>query len=110
MVMLSVGWIAASGLIFGVPILIWSAFEEAYRALNRHRHPCIDLLKLSPRIAHILTRHNFTSIESVHRSTDNDLLALSNMDRQGLQEVRQAISVWKYRRWQDRGFPAGGID
>jgi hypothetical protein len=35
-------------------------------------------------------------------------MLLSNMDHRGLREIRRAITLWKYRRWQEQGFPATG--
>lgn len=107
-VMISVGWLAMSGLVIGVPILLWSVAEQIVaRALRRHRPP-VESLPLSPRLAHILRRHGFESVVSVDVVPDEALLMLSNMDWRGVREIRRAISVWKYRRWQERGFPAMG--
>jgi hypothetical protein len=39
---------------------------------------------------------------------DAMLLLLSNMDARGVHEIRRAIAVWKYRRWQEKGFPVSG--
>ncbi|MGH2558626.1 MAG: DNA-directed RNA polymerase subunit alpha C-terminal domain-containing protein [Thermomicrobiales bacterium] len=104
--MLSVGWLAISGIVIGTPILVWSLAEEAIRLLRRRWRPTVDLLDLSPRLIHVLNRHGFETIEEIDRAADADLLMLSNMDRRGLQETRRAIAIWKYRRWQDQGFPA----
>ena len=30
-------------------------------------------------------------------------------DARGLQEVRRAVTLWNYRRWQERGFPVRGF-
>ncbi len=109
-VLLSVGWLAVTGLVMGTPILIWSLVEEGWRLIDRRLRPSVDLLDLSPRVAHILLRHGFESIEAVDRAPDATLLLLSNMDSRGLREVRRAISLWKYRRWQEQGFPATGHD
>lgn len=109
-VMLSVGWLAVTGLVMGVPILIWSLTEEGVRLLRRRWHPTVDQLDVSPRVVHILLRHGYETIETVDRTPDPALLLLSNMDRRGLSELRRAIALWKYRRWQDGGFPATGYD
>ncbi|MDP9368343.1 MAG: hypothetical protein M3Q03_08720 [Chloroflexota bacterium] len=109
-VLLAVGWLAATGLVMGTPILIWSLVEEGWRLIHRRLHPSVDLLDLSPRVAHILLRHGYESIEAVDRAPDATLLLLSNMDSRGLREVRRAISLWKYRRWQEQGFPVTGHD
>lgn len=109
-VMVSVGWLAVTGLVIGIPILLWSLAEEGVGLLRRRLRPSVDLLDLSPRVVHILTRHGYEEIEAVDRASDTTLLLLSNMDHRGLREIRRAINLWKYRRWQDQGFPATGFD
>jgi hypothetical protein len=44
------------------------------------------------------------TIASVEEAPDAALLLLSNMDARALREIRRAISLWRYRRWQERGF------
>jgi hypothetical protein len=109
-VMVSVGWLAVTGLVMGVPILIWSLAEEGWRLLQRRIHPTVEQLDLSPRVVPVLVRHGFEAIDDVDQASDATLLILSNMDARGLHEVRRAISLWKYRRWQEQGFPATGYD
>ena len=109
-VMLSVGWLAATGLVMGLPILVWSSIEELIRLLRRRVRPSIDGLGLSPRVEHVLSRHGFQTIESVDQTPDDGLLLLSNMDARGVREIRRAITLWKYRRWQENGFAATGDD
>jgi hypothetical protein len=109
-VMVSVGWLAVTGLVMGVPILIWSLAEEGWRLLQHRIHPTVEQLDLSPRVAHILLRHGYQAIDEVDRASDATLLLLSNMDARGLREVRRAINLWKYRRWQEEGFPATGYE
>lgn len=109
-VMVSIGWLAVTGLVIGIPILIWSVVEELVQMVLSRLRPTVELLDLSPRVAHILLRHGFETIVEVERASDATLLLLSNMDARGLQEIRRAISLWKYRRWQDEGFPASGYE
>lgn len=106
-IMLSVGWMAITALIFCVPILVWSLIEIGVDAVNRRLSPPIGDLDISQRVANILLRHGYETIDDVHRTDDHTLLLLSNMDARGLHEVRRAISLWRYRRWQEAGFPAG---
>lgn len=106
--MLTVGWLAATGLVMGFPILIWCSTEELIRRLRRRLYPTIGLLELSPRIEHVLTRHGFVTIAEVDQTPDEGLLLLSNMDTRGVREIRRAITLWKYRRWQESGFTATG--
>ncbi len=109
-VMVSVGWLAVTGLVIGTPILIWSLVEEGIDLIRKRLRPTVDQLQLSPRVAHVLTRHGYEEIDAVDNASDTTLLLLSNMDVRGLREVRRAINLWKYRRWQDQGFPATGFD
>ncbi|CAA9555009.1 MAG: hypothetical protein AVDCRST_MAG49-2108 [uncultured Thermomicrobiales bacterium] len=108
--MLAVGWLGLAGLVMGTPILVWSAAEEGWRRIDRRFHPTVDQLGLSPRVEHVLLRHGYATIDEVERESDAGLLLLSNMDARGLREVRRAVSLWKYRRWQEQGFPATGHD
>ncbi len=109
-VMLSIGWLAMTGLVIGLPVLLLSLGEETVRTVRRRLRPTVDHLEISPRVAHILLRHGYEAIDEVDRAPDAALLLLSNMDARGLREVRRAVSLWKYRRWQERGFPATGYD
>jgi hypothetical protein len=105
-VMLALGWLAVTGLVMGLPILIWSLAEEGIRLLRRRVHPSVEQLKLSPRVEHILLRHGLTTVRDVDQTPDDGLLLLSNMDQRGLREIRRAITLWKYQRWQESGFAA----
>jgi hypothetical protein len=107
-VMLSVGWLAMTGLVIGLPVLLLSLAEQGVRALRRRLRPTVDQLEITPRVAHILLRHGYEAIDEVDRAPDAALLLLSNMDNRGVREIRRAITLWKYRRWQDQGFPATG--
>ena len=102
--MLTVGWLALTGLVMGTPILVWSLVEEGWRRVRRRLEPSVDLLDISPRLRHVLQRHGYDSIALVEHTSDGSLLALSNMDARGLRDIRRAISLWRYRRWQENGF------
>lgn len=104
-IMLSVGWLAMTGLVIGLPVLVLSLIEEAVRLIRRRIRPTVDLLDLTPRLSHILMRHGYDAIEDVDRAPDAALLLLSNMDNRGVQTIRRSISIWKYQRWQEQGFP-----
>ncbi|HUZ01356.1 MAG TPA: hypothetical protein VMU89_13480 [Thermomicrobiaceae bacterium] len=108
MLLFTFGWLAATVLVFTIPVLIISVAVELWGTLRRRLHPSIDELDLNPRLRHLLQRHGYTSIDGVDRAPDGALLVLSNFDAGALREVRRAISLWKYRRWQDAGFPARG--
>lgn len=107
LIMLSVGWLAITALIFGLPVLGWSLIEEGVAALNRRLSPSIDVLDISPRIVSILRRHGYETIDQVARTDDASLLEMSNLGPAGLHELRRAVSLWRYRRWQEAEFPAG---
>lgn len=108
MTMLTVGWLAGAGFVLGIPVLVWSVGEELNRMLRRRRHPGVEQLDLSPRVRHILVRHGYETIASIEDATDEELGWLSNMDGRGLRETRRSVTLWRYQRWQDRGFPATG--
>ena len=106
--MLATGWLAVTGLIMGIPILIWCIGEWLVAFIQQRIHPGIDQLNLSPRVEHVLLRHGLTTIRQIEATPDEGLLLLSNMDQRGVHEIRRSISVWKYRRWQESGFTAVG--
>lgn len=107
LLLIGFGWMAAAGIVFVTPIFFWSLAEVGWSRYRRRRHPGIEELDISPRALSLLTRHGFETIEHVDRTPDSSLLLLSNMDPRTLHEIRRAINIWKYRRWQDRGFPLG---
>lgn len=104
-IMLTVGWLAAIGLVFCVPILVWSVVEAGFAAIRRRLHPPIESLNLPPRILHILHRHQFDTIVSIERADDTTLLLLANIDQRDVAQIRRSITLWRYARWQAAGFP-----
>lgn len=105
-ILISSAWLAITGIIMVTPILIWCLIEEAWNSVSRRVNPSIEQLDLSPRAFNLLRRHGFVSISSVEATPDSSLMLLSNMDARALREIRRSISLWRYRRWQERGFPA----
>ena len=103
--LLAGGWMGVLGLVFGVPVLALSLAEECWRRIRNRIDPPVECLDLSPRLHHVLHRHGYLSIAEVERAPDTALLHMSNMDRRGLREVRRAISLFRYRQWQESGFP-----
>jgi hypothetical protein len=103
------GWIAATGIIMCTPILIWCLVEEAWKFVRRRVTPNIEQLDLSPRAYNLLRRHGLESISAIEATPDSSLMLLSNMDQRAIREIRRAISIWRYQRWQERGFPADGM-
>ncbi len=104
LVMLSVGWLAITGIVMGLPVLVLSLLDEGWRRLQQRLHPSVDQLDLSPRLCHVLRRHGYHAITAVEHASDDALLVLSNMDARGVRDVRRAVNLWHYRRWQDGGF------
>lgn len=107
LLLIGFGWMAAAGVVFVTPIFIWSVVEVGWRAYRRRKHPGIEELEISQRVYNLLVRHGFETIEHVDRTPDSSLLLLSNLDARTVRNVRRAISIWKYQRWQERGFPLG---
>jgi hypothetical protein len=105
MTIIAGGWLGLIGLALGIPVLILSVAEELYRRLIERLRPSVHRLDLSPRIRHILTRHGYDAIAAVEQTPDAVLLLLSNMEQRDVRELRRAISLWRYREWQERGFP-----
>ena len=106
--MISFGWAGIIGMVFSLPTLMISLCEALWNAISRRIHPSIDLLDLSPRVRNLLRRYGYTSIDSVDQTSDDALLMLTNFDPLAVRELRRAISIWKYLRWQNAGFPANG--
>ena len=99
------GWLGLFGLAVGIPVLALSLIEEGWRRVLRRLRPTVDQLDLPPRLVHALHRHGYHAIAAVERATDEELLLLANVDRRNVRDVRRAISLWRYRRWQEQGFP-----
>jgi hypothetical protein len=110
MVMLSVGWLALTGLIFGIPVLAISLLESGVAAVRRKVRAPVEDLCLSPRVTHILRRHGFTTVSDVRRASRDELAMLANMDERGLREIERALTLVDYQLWQESGFqrPASG--
>jgi len=105
LMMLSYGWLAIIGMVFSLPVLLISVCEALWNAVSRRIHPSLDLLDLSPRVRNLLRRYGYSSIDSVDTTSDDAFLMLTNFDPLAVRELRRAINLWKYRRWQDAGFP-----
>ena len=103
-VLIITSWFGSTGLILCTPILIWSLLEEAWGWCQRRLWPTVNQLELSPRAQNLLRRHGFVTIASVEQTPNPALLLLSNMDARTLREIRRGVSLWHYRRWQERGF------
>ena len=106
--MLSVTWLAITGLVFGVPVLVWSLVAAGIKLARTQMLPSIDELDLSPRVKHLLQRHGYDTIDDLESETDAALLMLANLDKRGVREIRRSIALWSYRRWQEQGFPSTG--
>ena len=107
LMLIGFGWMAAAGVVFVTPIFFWSLAEVGWNSYRRRKRPGIEELDISQRAFNVLARHGFDSIEHIDRTPDSSLLLLSNMDTRTLHQIRRAVNIWKYQRWQDRGFPLG---
>lgn len=107
LILIGAGWLAAAGIVFVTPIFIWCLLEVAWNHFRRKRHPTVDMLDLTPRAVNLLRRYGYETIASVDRTPDASLMVLPNMDARTLREIRRAVNIWKYQRWQERGFPLG---
>lgn len=99
---LTVGWILAAVFVLAVPILLISLLEAGWRGLKCHVHPSVSELDLSPRVANLLRRHHFETLDDIERTPDGVMLLLSNFDAEALREVRRAISLFRYAERQRR--------
>lgn len=109
-VMLSVGWLAMAIIVFCVPIFIWSVAEEVVRIISPRIHPPVSELDLPLRIIHILQRHNVGTIRAAERLDPAAFHLMANMAPRDAESIVRAINLWRYRRWQEAGFPAEGAD
>ncbi len=109
-VMLAVGWLAMAMLVFSIPILLWSMAEEALRLATARMHPPVSELDLPERVIHILQRHGVRTIRAAERLDPAALHLMANMAPRDADAVVRALNLWRYRRWQEAGFPAGGAD
>lgn len=99
------GWFGLLGLAIGLPVLLLSLIEWVWNEVDRWLRPRVELLPISQRLVHVLRRHGYHSIIAVERTPDPALLLLSNMTPRDIRDLRRAISLWHYRRWQEEGFP-----
>jgi hypothetical protein len=109
-VMLAVGWLALAMIVFCLPILIWSIAEEAVRRLTSRVYPPVSELELPARVIHILQRHGVRTIRAAERLDPAAFHLMANMAPRDADAVRRAIRLWRYRRWQEAGFPTGDGD
>lgn len=108
MVMLAVGWLAMAMVVFCIPILIWSLIEAMVRWATSHLHPPVSELDLPDRVVHILQRHGVRTIRAAERLDPAAFSLMANLTPRDADAVGRAIRLWRYRRWQEAGFPAGG--
>jgi hypothetical protein len=107
-VMLSVGWLAMAVLVFSIPVLVWSVIEALFLAITHRVHPPVSELDLPGRVIHILQRHGVRTIRAAEQLDPAAFHLMANMAPSDAEAVARAISLWRYRRWQEAGFPAGG--
>jgi hypothetical protein len=107
-VMLAVGWLALAMVVFCIPILVWSLVEELIRRATSHIHPPVSDLDLPERVIHILQRYGVRTIRAAEQLDPAAFHLMANMAPRDIEAVERAIRLWRYRRWQEAGFPAGG--
>lgn len=108
--MLAVGWLAMAILVFSLPVLIWATVEEVVTTAHRRLYPPVSDLDLSERVVHILERHGIRTIRAAEALDPAAMHLMGNMAPRDVQDVQRAITLWRYRRWQNAGFPAEGAD
>ena len=109
-VMLSVGWLAMAVLAFCIPIFLWSVCEEIVRVISNRIHPPVSELDLPERVIHILQRHGVRTVRAAEQLDPAAFHLMANMAPRDADAVLRAINLWRYRRWQEAGFPAEGGD
>ncbi len=107
-VMLAVGWMAMAMVVFCLPILVWSLVEALVRRATRRLHPPVSELELPARVVHILQRHGIRTIRAAEQLDPAAFHLMANLAPRDIEAVGRAIRLWRYRRWQEAGFPAGG--
>lgn len=106
--MLAVGWLAMAMVVFCVPILIWSLVEALVRRVASRTYPPVSELDLPERVVHILQRHGVRTVRAAEQLDPAAFHLMANMAPRDIEAVARAIRLWRYRRWQEAGFPAGG--
>lgn len=109
-VMLSFGWVAMAVLVFCIPIFLWSVGEELVRVVTSRVYPPVSELDLPERLIHILQRHGVRTVRAAEQLDPAAFHLMANMAPRDADAVVRAINLWRYRRWQDAGFPAEGGD
>ena len=107
-VMLSFGWIAMAVLVFCIPIFLWSVIEELVRIVSNRLYPPVSELDLPERVIRILQRHGVRTVRAAEQLDPAAFHLMANMAPRDAEAVVRAINLWRYRRWQEAGFPAGG--
>lgn len=107
-VMLSFGRIAMAVLVFCIPIFLWSVIEELVRIVSNRLYPPVSELDLPERVIHILQRHGVRTVRAAEQLDPAAFHLMANMAPRDAEAVVRAINLWRYRRWQEAGFPAGG--
>jgi len=104
LVLVGVGWLAATVLIVSVPVLIIATVEELWRQVRCRLQPPIEELDLSPRVLRLLHRYGLHTIAAVERVDEATLMLLPNFDARARHEVLRAISLRRYaaeqRAWE----------
>lgn len=108
--MLSIGWLALAVLVFCIPIFLCSLGEAIVRAVTNRIYPPVSELDLPERVISILERHGVRTVRAAEQLDPAAFHLMANMTPRDADAVIRAINLWRYRRWQEAGFPAGGGD
>ena len=98
--------LAAAILLLAVPLLLWSIIADAARRHRRRTSPDLADLRLSVRTENILRRSGHETVADIVGLDDDQLLGLPRMEDHDVRQIRRALSLWDYRRWQESGFPS----
>ena len=78
------------------------------RTSLRAVHDLTGELDLPERVVHILQRHGVRTVRAAEQLDPAAFHLMANMAPRDIEAVARAIRLWRYRRWQEAGFPAGG--
>lgn len=98
--------LAGAMLVLGLPVLVWSVVESLVRRHRRRTSPPLHELGLSIRLENILRKAGYETIRDVERLGIADLMLLPRVEFDEAKQFERALTLYRYRRWQEAGFPA----
>ena len=103
--LLIVAALAGAMLLIATMLLLWSVLAEVHRRYRRRTSADLAELRLSVRTENILRRAGYETVADIDGLDDDQLLGLPRMEDHDIRQIRRALSLWTYKRWQDAGFP-----